>query len=96
VKYEEAIITCQMVCADCEKNHIFTKCIEELCANYAKIKALEKQITQKCVEKVFDDEDEETGEKYKLNFYLCPVCSELISVRAYQFCPYCGQALKRE
>lgn len=45
--YEEAIVTCEIACDECKRNHIFVDCIEERCANYLKKKACEKQIPKK-------------------------------------------------
>lgn len=59
------------------------------------IEALQKQIPMKCKKRYHDDEDEETGKKFKWEFDLCPVCDNRIALREYLFCPYCGQALDR-
>lgn len=57
--------------------------------------AVQKQIPMKCKKRYYDDEDEETGEKFKWEFDLCPVCENHIWLKEYIFCPYCGQALDR-
>lgn len=59
------------------------------------MQALEKQMPQKCAVTTFEDEDEETGKKHTWIFNLCPACANNIALREYEFCPYCGQALKR-
>lgn len=58
------------------------------------MQALEKQMPQKCNVTTFEDEDE-THEKYTVKYHICPACANNIALREYEFCPYCGQALKR-
>lgn len=54
--------------------------------------ALEKQIPKKPNVKVFSDEDEETGEKWKPKYYVCAVCGDVIALRSYTHC-HCGQSI---
>ena len=91
---KEAIITCQIACDDCKRNHIFVSCIEEQCANYIKIKALEKQLPKKPI----------TDSTHYAGFedFLCPSCKKRIisrldgnwlAGRPQKYCDECGQAL---
>lgn len=59
------------------------------------MQALEKQIPQKCLEEIFEVEDDITIEKRTKKYYLCPTCTSNIALESYEFCPYCGQAVFR-
>ena len=91
---KEAIITCQIACDDCKRNHFFVSCIEERCANYIKIKALEKQLPKKPI----TDSTRYAG----LEDFFCPSCKKRIISKLdgkwragilQKCCGECGQAL---
>lgn len=107
MKYEEAIISCQMVCEDCKKTsimvcadfkktHIYAECIKERCVNYANIKALEKQIPKKPIKAnravVINGIPTMLDEN---EFMKCPSCryKDVILKYGQKYCHHCGQAI---
>lgn len=101
---KEAIITCQIACDDCKRNHIFVSCIEEQCANYIKIKALEKQLPRKPQDKFSTHAIIDNGEYIdNIDFmtFECPVCNGVLASGEIEkedctnihYCENCGQAI---
>ena len=85
--YEEALQSVLMYCSEeCGKIDTCRGEYKE-CAEATVIKALEKQIPKKPIEKFAFSDDIEAG--------LCPLCNEGVN-EEMNFCSYCGQAIDWE
>lgn len=88
--YEEALISCDMVCTECQRIK-GNKCDKENCANAFKKKAIEKQIPKKPKNQRLAEGRLGDNGVYAGN---CPSCKEKVIGNYYgNYCGCCGQAL---
>lgn len=90
--YEEALISCDMVCTECQQLKC-NKCDKENCANEFKKKALEKQIPKKPINKTALDNT--IALRYEnCNIVVCPNCQGRLKLKSKgKYCDKCGQRL---